>query len=1319
MEITQKIKDSSIKLKKVFKIIVFLVFIFGVFSVSSVAKADITTGLAGHWKLNEVSGTAVGDSSGNGRNGTASGTLWTTGKIGGGLKFDSVNDFVNFGDILDASSGDMTVSAWVKFDQLDQDQNIIAKRHSANPWYGWIFAVGDTNMPYFCVNNTSAQWYCSGYYNGDISLGNWYHLVGVKSGNNLLFYVNGSNSITWNDTVSGTVLNSDSELGFNTYPGWANSFSGTIDDVRIYNRALTAADVSELYTGLVGHWKFNESSGTTAADSTAEGNNGAVSGATWTASGIIENALSFNGAGSVTKTGSAAVLKPSTEVSVSAWIKAGSTDTGGSEIVSMGDSYAVRLEATGNIKFFYYNGSTWSNITTTGLNLKDNQWHYVVGQKTSSSVEIYVDGVLKITSANTGTITYNQGSNFVIGKHGNGGNTYDFVGLIDDVRIYNRPLTSQEISATYTNATSDLVAHWKLNEGSGTAISDSSGNGRSGVMNGATWTAGNVGNALSFDGVNDYVNFNDILDAGSGNMTVMAWVKFEKLDANQKLLFKAHSLSPWLSWQLQLYGDQPQSSGVEPVFTVATTNGGYYSSGYSGVVSAGTWYHVAGVKNGNNLSFYMNGATANTWTDTISGTVQNGDSALSLGSAWDGTQEPFRGVLDDVRVYNRALTSQEINTIYMANAPGLVGHWKFDENSGSVASDATPYVNNATVSGTTWTTIGAIDGALNFNNIGNYVFKSNPSSVLKPSGQVAVSAWVKATTTDADGSDIVSMGDSYVLRMDKNGNVRFFYHNGTTWVGANSSGVNILNNQWHLVIGQKTSSSVEIYVDGVLKGSISSTGTISYNWTNVIGNAGTNLRIGRHGHDHLPGYLDDKFYFKGSMDDVRIYNRTLTPQEILNLYNSAAPSSSSSATNLESPRNLGVEVVCNPSVNLFWTAPNAQVQSYKVENVGVWPPVNTTNTSYTDNTVSRDRYYIYDVTAVYDQGESAPGTILLKTPSDSECSQLDDFSHYCPYTSDIPNNKYSLSFYNGIDSGIWRTEPNGLVVSQQMPAGRYKVRLVGLDGYPNRVNVYQPNEQWYVSLKNNSGSEIARTSITKDLKDYVVYDYRDEVVDESLTIPDCVSTSQAMWGGGWNMNYSGSISPVCGYFEKLDGGGNSCQLLQNNNLPVLITSFTATPSSVGSDSSSLLEWTVENAVSCTASGGWSGQKSFTGGSESTGPLTDTTAYTLTCQDINGNTDTKGVTVNVLQVISVNCGASPQVANVGQPVTWTVVPDPAGVYTYSWSGDENLTGSTQSVTKSYSTVGIKNASVDISSEDIVSQQCTATVKVTASPSFDEF
>ena len=431
------------------------------------------------------------------------------------------------------------------------------------------------------------------------------------------------------------------------------------------------------------------------------------------------------------------------------------------------------------------------------------------------------------------------------------------------------------------------------------------------------------------------------------------------------------------------------------------------------------------------------------------------------------------------------------------------------------------------------------------------------------------------------------------------------------------------------------------------------------------------------------------------------------------------------ADTLSPPQDVGTELLCDPAVVIFWTAPNAKVQSYKIKNVGVWPPRRTTNTGYTDTAVSKDTYYIYDIIAVYSEGESAPSSILVKTPSEEDCEALDtqDITHYCPYTTDVANNKFAINFVGGF---IYRSKQEGVNASVSMPAGRYRARLVGLDGYPERINKYQPNEQYYVSFKNSSGVKIARTSNTTDLKDYVVYDYKNEVVDGSLTISDCVSSAQALWGGGWNMKYAGSLSPVCGYFEKLDGAGNSCQLNNNNNNqnnkpPVSITSFTAAPSTISRGSSSNLQWTTVGAVSCDASNGWSGSKSVNG-SQSTGPLINTTAYTLRCKDSNGNTDTKGVTLTVNQfetITSVNCQASPQIANIGQDITWTVAPVPAsGSYTYSWSGDDNLSGSSQIVTKSYSTTGTKTGIVDIGGATNP-QQCTGTVRVTASPSFDEF
>lgn len=349
------------------------------------------------------------------------------------------------------------------------------------------------------------------------------------------------------------------------------------------------------------------------------------------------------------------------------------------------------------------------------------------------------------------------------------------------------------------------------------------------------------------------------------------------------------------------------------------------------------------------------------------------------------------------------------------------------------------------------------------------------------------------------------------------------------------------------------------------------------------------------------------------------------------------------ADTLSPPQNIGAEALCDPAVNIYWKEPNGQVQSYNIENVGVWGPKNTTDTSYADNAVSEDKYYIYDVTAVYSQGESEPASIFIKTPSEDDCENVNKArkAQSCPYNSDVANNKYALEF----DATVWSKKPTGPIIPVSMPAGKYKVSLVSFDGYPKRSGP-QPNERWYIALNNNKGTEITKTSPSTDLRDYVEYDYKNEVVDESLTIPDCVASTQAFSYG--DKKTAHSVLAICGYFEKLDGKSSSCELSQ--------------------------------------------------------PLSEP----LSSSQSSANS-----------ITSVNCESSVDVANIGQDVVWDVyVVPPSNSYTYSWSGDENLSGSTKTVAKSYSTVGVKNGRVDVGGTGNP-QQCTATVRVKVSPYFDEF
>ena len=211
-----------------------------------------------------------------------------------------------------------------------------------------------------------------------------------------------------------------------------------------------------------GCWKFDEGILAIANDSVDANHgtdNGLIPGATWTTgtASVSGSALCFDGNDYVTRANPSSALKPSPQVAISAWINPTALDSSGSEVVSMGDSYALRVKTDGNIVFFYFDGTTWRLVTTTGVDVRVGEWHHIVGQKTGSALQIYVDGVPKGSLNNTGTITYNQWTDFFIGKHGNGDTRYDFIGYIDEVCVYSQALSAQEVLALFNSYGSDTT----------------------------------------------------------------------------------------------------------------------------------------------------------------------------------------------------------------------------------------------------------------------------------------------------------------------------------------------------------------------------------------------------------------------------------------------------------------------------------------------------------------------------------------------------------------------------------------------------------------------------------------------------------------------------------------------------------------------------------------------------------------------------------------------------------------------------------------------------------------------------------------------
>jgi hypothetical protein len=217
---------------------------------------------------------------------------------------------------------------------------------------------------------------------------------------------------------------------------------------------------------------------------------------------------------------------------------------------------------------------------------------------------------------------------------------------------------SAEASASFTVAPSGLVAYWKFDEGSGTTVSDSSGNGNTGTLvNGPLWTAGRVGNGLYFDGIDDNITVPDSnsLDLSS-SFTLSAWVNPASTFTDfRSILAKNYKYYLYAS-STGFCGDGSPLGGLYDGMDITVCQ--------PSPLPANIWTHLTVTYNGSTLTLYRNGVAVA--TSTVSGTLSPSTGILQVAASQYG--EYFQGFIDEVRIYNRALSNTEIQTIYQQDS---------------------------------------------------------------------------------------------------------------------------------------------------------------------------------------------------------------------------------------------------------------------------------------------------------------------------------------------------------------------------------------------------------------------------------------------------------------------------------------------------------------------------------------------------------------------------------------------------------------------------------------------------------------------------
>ena len=438
----------------------------------------LTSGLVGYWTFDgqdtNWGANTTDDVSTNSNIGTMTNMSTTTspvpGVAGQALNFDGSDDYVDAGNNASlALANSMTISAWV-YSKDGLDGTIAAKCLCYNQGL-YSFTVSSAKLRYCAGEDNEFNYIIDSL--DSISLNQWQHVVFVRDNNQITFYINGvQDSGGWqghnafSDNLSNVLLGGSNSSGYNS------------DEVRIYNRALSQSEITELYnqgqvkinasqankltSGLVGHWTFDgqdtnwtsATAGTTADKSPVGTNTGTLTNMSQSASptiGKVGQGMYFDGTNDRVDLGNNTSLNFTTEnFTIAFWIKTAALAQG-ANIFNRGvmntGGYEIMVLNTGVIHLHTSQSGVNQTTVAPAGTLVNNVWSHIVVVRNGSIGYIYKDGVDVSSSQPTIINPATSTSNASIGSRATATNFINAV--LDEVRVYNRALSQSEITELY------------------------------------------------------------------------------------------------------------------------------------------------------------------------------------------------------------------------------------------------------------------------------------------------------------------------------------------------------------------------------------------------------------------------------------------------------------------------------------------------------------------------------------------------------------------------------------------------------------------------------------------------------------------------------------------------------------------------------------------------------------------------------------------------------------------------------------------------------------------------------------------------------
>lgn len=866
--------------------------------------------LASQWRFDELSwnGSAgeVADSTGANQGVAQGAQTATSGKVCNRGAYDGVDDYIDFGDVLDPGSSHWSVAMWFRWDGsggeniLYNKENLYEARvlngyfhYAWRPHWNWD---GGTSIP--VVANT------------------WTHVVVTYDRSTQRVYKNGV--LVYSRNQGGNIGSNNNKFLVgargNTTP--FNYFGGDIDEVYVYSHALSAAEVSTLHSNTNAgnnydgsartcptppppapparaEWRFDEQgwSATAAevADSIASFDGVANSGTTTTAAGKVCRAGDFSANSTLDYVSlDSTALDGQANFTLALWAK--TNNTGNQALLSgarSGQANEVLMWLSSPTTFqFFFKGVSRSFAIP---NIADGLWHHYSVTKTGNQACFFLDGVARgcQTGYATAAPSINVGGLIIGQEQDSVGGSFDinqdWQGEIDEVRIYDVVLSQVDINTVKdeTHACpASLASQWRFDElqwnGTSGEVADSTGAYHGIAVGAQTTSPGKVCNRGTFDGVGDHIDFGDVLDPGASNWSVAVWFRWdgssdENILYNKENLYEARVLDGYFH-----YAWRPHWS---------------WDGGTSIPVVANTWTHVVVTYDGSTQSVYKDGNLV--YSRAQSGNIGTTSNKLLIGARGSGSPRSFfGGDIDEVYMYADALSAAEVTTIYTNTdagknhdgnsrtcptpLPTAQAEWRFDEDlwntTPNEVQDSANAYHGVGFGSTTTTADGKVCRAGDFSANGTADYVTLDAAALHGQSSFTLTMWAKTTnfSNQALLSGANSGQNNEVLMWLASPTTFAFFYKGTS---RNFAVPNLADGGWHHFALTKTGTQACLYIDGVARGCQS-----GYSSSAPIIDTG-GLVIAQE-QDSVGGSFDPNQDWHGEIDEVRIYSSVLTSTHI-------------------------------------------------------------------------------------------------------------------------------------------------------------------------------------------------------------------------------------------------------------------------------------------------------------------------------------------------------------------------------------------------------------------------------------------------------